>query len=230
MPGETTNYKIKYALAADEVEKFPAQVSEPGAETIDETLHTLSQALLNVVTHATSFTVAPGELVKLGASITITLGANGVVGVLPSSLYTAKITAGVAHKIYGGGVATAGVEEVTVLPGQSVLIRVFEGTGFIIAGEVKLEQSVTEALASRIVGTEYEPSLTRPVQVTVQFAVASSSQAEAVLGGTGFAQFQGPSGAAVNPVFTFICPAGRRWKIAQNSGTVSSLYSSYLSL
>ena len=39
MPGETTHYKIKYAEAADEVKAFPAEVSKPGAETIDKELY-----------------------------------------------------------------------------------------------------------------------------------------------------------------------------------------------
>jgi hypothetical protein len=94
----------------------------------------IEKYLPGVVTHATSFTVAPGELVKLGASISISLGAAGVVGVLPSELYTAKISAGVGHTISGGGLPGA-VEEIKVLPGQSVLIRVFGNNGYIIAGE-----------------------------------------------------------------------------------------------
>jgi hypothetical protein len=39
MPGETTHFKIKYASAADEVKKFPAEVSQPGAETADVAIY-----------------------------------------------------------------------------------------------------------------------------------------------------------------------------------------------
>ncbi len=125
--------------------------------------------LLSVATRATSGNLLPGELVKLGASITLTLDGAGVVGVLPSGLYTAKISAGVGHTISGGGLPSP-VEQITVLPGQSVLIRVFENNGYIIDGETAESRAIR---ATTTGGTA--PSLLSWGSISAAGAIEASS-------------------------------------------------------
>lgn len=132
MPGETTNYKAKYALSTDEVRLFPGQVSQPGAETLDAAL---KASVLTVTSHATSFTAKSGELAEATATLTASLppvaAANQTIGVwCQAGVTTVKTTGG--EKIYGDFLN--GVTSFTLALNQHIVLQSDGTRWFIVSG------------------------------------------------------------------------------------------------
>lgn len=167
MPGTTTHYGIEYALGADDVEKFPAEVSQPGAETIDKVLF---ERLLTLKEHGSNFTAASGELVKCTLSIIVTLPSpaiNAVIGILANG-ENVTVAGGLA-KIY-----TTTTETVSIsLNGYQHITLVSDGTSwFEIGGEQKHEEEYSELKFYSKAEAEagVEASTTRPALVVLSSA------------------------------------------------------------
>ncbi len=106
MPGTTTHFGIKFAQSADEVEKYPAEVSEPGMKKIDEVLYE-GNKVANSEPYETSVSRTTGVEYEASAAratfvmleIQIEAGKEGIVelsvklGALPVSFSGGKSTA-----------------------------------------------------------------------------------------------------------------------------------------
>lgn len=146
MPSETSFLKIRYSKSTDEIKGFPAEVSEPGAKTIDKFLE---ERTLTVKEHGVSFTAASGELVKATANIGVTLPtptANATVGVLANG-HEVELKGGSALMFIGG---PTGLTPVTISGGQYVVFEADGTNWYAIA--------LSMASAKAIVATEQETS------------------------------------------------------------------------
>ena len=89
------------------------------------------------------------------------------------------------------------------------------------------------AATSRSVGSEYEPSATEPVQVflVVQFPL-ETMKFKIEVGSTALPELKvvTPKATGSKLSYTFIVPAGVKWKVKAVSGTISAMESSYLGL
>ncbi len=215
MSGETTNFKIKYSTATDEVEHFPAEVSEPGMKTIDKLL---AEHLLKLTERAAEYNAASGDWVKAAANIKVNLPtatANSIIAVSANN-HTVTVGAGAAL-IYGDFIT--GATPITLVGYQHVLLEA-DGTNWhIIAGEPKREQAY--AAWTSYAGTEVEPSSTRPAFVTVNAELERIAIGEGVLnlavavGGVARFSVRGAfTSGSGGPIVAdnFLVPPGIKWK------------------
>src|ERR1035441_6507975 len=142
MPGETTFAKIKFAKSTDETKAFPAEVSEPGAKTIDKYLE---EHNLTYKAYAGSGTLKSGELAVQGKSgETLTLpaaAANAQIGVFCSAAATSvKVTTSGGAFIFGDFIS--GTTATITLATYQHVVLTSDGTNWlIVAGEPKREQA-----------------------------------------------------------------------------------------
>jgi hypothetical protein len=215
MAGSTTNYAIKFAQGVDKVQKFPAEVSEPGAKTIDKVLY---EKTLNLVEHGASFTAKAGELVKCNGAITVTLPApalNGALGVLANN-HTIEITAGAA-KIFGDFFEGTACK----LLGLQHIVLQSDGTNwYIVAGEPKRE-SKYEALKEQAEVesvVEKEVSGSRPAHVNV-WGFGNAGECIVVVGGVEIGRIKA-AGAGDAANLSFYLNAGEKFYLYRLGGLV----------
>jgi|ERR1700722_1841075 len=230
MPATTTHFGIEYALGADSVEKFPAEVSAPGAKTIDELLY---GKILTLTTQSGSYTANPGDFVLAtgtSSTITVPVTANALTCVVYYPAGEGELTVKAASGDILGDFMTTAVyfaDGCHLLKNQHLSLLGDGTNARIIAGEPKREQEYS-GLAGRTVATEYEPSATRPVQVSLTVALTGgSSEARVFCGGTEIARFA-PTATTTFP-YSFICNPRQKWEWTKPSGTVV-VESSYLIL
>lgn len=217
MAGSTTFSSIKFAQGIDEVKKFPAEVSEPGAKTIDKYLeeHTLTFKAYNGPA-----TLKTGELAvqeKSGETFTLPSAAtaNFVVEVFCWTTATScKIATAGGATIEGDFISAAST--ITLTTRQHVTLRsTGTNTWLIVSGEPK-RTAVWEASVIRESELEYEPSGAREVEVILQ---ASASPVENVtVGGVVIA-----GKIATQSTITFRCGAGIKYK-AKCAGNYLTCY------
>jgi len=184
------------------------------------------------VAHADSPVFAqPGDFIvdSFGTAGVVNLPAtppiNAMIGVYAITTSTRIVVEG-TPRIYGDFVSAA--IEIFLMQYQHVILR-FDGTNwYIIAGEPKREQKY-EAFVERVAGTEYEPSATRPVFVSVFAQVKGGNNIGITVGGVEMAGPGPVEGASkADQSITFICPPGQKWKSSVTG--VEILKSSYLTL
>jgi hypothetical protein len=225
MPSETTHFKIKYAVATDELEKFPTQVSEPGAKTIDELLY---EKLLRFTTStAETGTLAVGEYARVASSATApsrtlpSATAGYMVGIYnaggSTSLLKVKTPSGA---FYGGFID--GASELVLTSQQNVLLLGEGSNWYIIAGEPKREQTYS-SFTSYTSGTSVEPSATRPafVLLSTQIPTGRTLIITPHVGGVALPAYEVTLVAeseAYIPYPMFYVPPGLKWS-ASITGT-----------
>jgi hypothetical protein len=227
MPGETTNYKFKYAIAVDEIKAFPAEVSQPGAEKVDAII---KERTLTIKTYAGAGTLKTGELaIQEKSNETFTLPsastANQLIGVFAGASATGvKVTT-------SGGVNIAGDffagPTLTLANNQHVLL-LSTGVGWIIlAGEPKREQTYGTFLALTA-AKEEEVSASRPALVIIgaeKITSAGELHVEAQVGGQtpGIIKVAKAEVGDFYSIGGFRVPAGLKYK-ATSSGGASALF------
>lgn len=203
MPAETSFAKIKYALAADETKAFPAEVSEPGAKTIDTFLE---EKTLHFKNYLASGTLKSGELAvqeSNAKTFTLPLAAteNQLIGVF-SLVNETKVTTSGGATISGDFVSA----ETTIIltKNQHVVLQSVGGKWIIIAGEPKKEQTYTvKAFTKAEAEAEVEPSASRPALVLFNAGKVEGLK----VGGVSI-----PLGSETKTV-TVIVPPGQKWRL-----------------
>lgn len=197
------------------------------AAAVKTLLNAKVSGLSYIAKNEATFTAATGELVAMEkANSVLTLPeptVNRVVGVVGAAFggqIKVKPTK-VATKIFGSSLSEAGAAEVALTGGQLVIFYA-TGTNWFIPGEPKHEQFFG-VQTSRISGTEYEPSASRPVYVVLEgnavgewkAQVASTVGTLTLIGAS-----KGPAaiGFPINP--------GQKWKVTtlEGSPTYNSAY------
>ncbi len=224
MPSETSFAKIKYALAADEVRPFPAEVSEPGAKTIDKFLE---EHTLTIKARAASYEAKSGELGGCSKAITVTLpnaaASNQLIGVLNISPELVGVTGSGGAKIYGDFILLEAT--IKLAQYQHVILQSDGGNWAIIAGEPKREQAYSIS-AERALATPFTPSASRPTQVILW--VKGEAGINVYVGGVQVTIIM-PESLALGQGFSFICPPGVAWEVTKAFGA-PIVKSSYLTL
>jgi hypothetical protein len=213
MPGKTAApWEVPFAQAADEAKAFPAAVSQPLAERIAAIF---KERLVTVATHGVSFTAASGELVKATGAITVTLptaAENATVAVLANN-HATKLKGAGAAKIYGGHIE--GVAEINLV-GYQYVVLIADGTNwFILAGEPRSEAKYVQKNYSKAeaeAGVEPSPGYRAEVLISATEPFILSVGSEELV-----------NGAPANTPFTFVCPAGTKWKANKAVGTQTLL-------
>lgn len=161
---------------------------------------------------------------------TLTLPAptlNRVIGITcANSINAVKITCSegkVFSKLHPAGATTV---EVTTSSG--IVVEATGSNWFVIAGGEKATD-ISGARTARVVGTEYEPSATRPTQVIVTIELGAAAVGEVLVGGVQVSLLKNANVAAIVIPITFVCPPAVLWKVVQGSGTIT-IASSYLLL
>jgi hypothetical protein len=230
VPGESTHYKIKFAQAADEVKAFPGEVSAPGAKTIDEVIY---EKILHYGSYAGSAALKSGELAlqqKSGSTFTLPSAAtvNQIIAVYCSASCTSvKVSTVSGQKIYGDFIT--GVETVTLLPLQHVLLQSDGTEWLIIAGEPRQEEVYSnQSYGKAEAEAGVEASASRPafVNLVVVSAVNAAVEAEIEVNGSRAGEVQQSAGGGVS-VSRTPCPVwvnpGQKWSLRVGSSNVGAI-------
>jgi hypothetical protein len=201
-----------------------------------------SAAMAAVATRLTSYkayagpaTLASGELaVQNKSGETFTLPAVGtanqvIEAVCGSGATSAKVTTSGGALIYGAGFVAAAAT-IGLTSNQTVRLQ-SNGTAWIITGgEPKRETSYT-APTARVMGTEYEPSAARDVQVSVYIEGSALNESLGMLVKCNGVEIAALTTAAITghisaAAYNFRCPAGAKW-VAGTLFGAPNLSSSY---
>ena len=210
MPAETTFAKIKYSLAADETKAFPAEVSAPGAKTIDKFLE---EHTLTLKKRAASYEAKSGEwgLQESSAkTVTLPLAATASQPIaVTSAVAEAKVTTSGGAVIYGKWLTVGSATATVVLTTDMTAFFFSDGTNWILGlgSEIKDERKYGVAVFATKAEAEagIEPSTTRPAMITME--VSGGGSGTVAVGGVVLGS-EITSGAYI----TFLCPAGIKWK------------------
>lgn len=169
---------------------------------------------------------------KEGATITLPKPtANRMIAVTCANTIKAFKLKPLEGKIYSG-LHPAGATVVEVTESASLIVEATGINWFVLAGEEKREQAYS-AQTARTLGTEYEPSATRPTFVTLEIVTNGEvrSSASLFVGGVrmGGVQLSKPAEGNATGMASFICPPGLKWK-AENVVGSPTVNSSYLTL
>lgn len=206
MPGETTTYKYRYAIATDEIRAFPAEVDQPSKEKIDKVG---SERWLSEKKYSGAATLKTGELaIQEKNAETFTLPAVGtvdqIIGVYSLVAETKITTSGGAFII--GGFLPASTATIKVVANGYVELR-SNGTAWMwTAGEPKPEATYSEATRSSAeLKTGFIPSTGRRAFVTV----SSAKEYEIEVGTAVVAANHGTTGGLH---IGFMVQPGQTWK------------------
>ncbi len=247
--GKNTSEEPKVGTAIKTLEEFLNQ-TVPGTgigtgniikeSVTEEKLSAAVQILLNkaaagltVVKQAGSTTGESGNLYLMetnATTLTLPAATSGrMVGVATkNAIAESKMKAGVG-KIFGDFLSPTGVETVTLAENQHMIVEA-DGTNWrILSGEGKRTQAYG-ARTERAVTTEFEPSSTRPTQVSfeVNGAPVEAFAGTLSIGGVVVQQFEvkGPTAVSLG---TYQIWPGVKYSWAKTAGTFK-VFTTYLQL
>jgi len=222
MPATTTHFGIEYALGADSVEKFPAEVSAPGAKTIDELLY---GKILTLTTQSGSYTANPGDFVLAtgtSSTITVPVTANALTCVVYYPAGEGELTVKAASGDILGDFMTTAVyfaDGCHLLKNQHLSLLGDGTNARIIAGEPKREQKYAFKEFTKVEAEAgVTPSTTRPAWVNMRCAAAGSATV-VVVGG----ESAGDAPAASGGTAAIYVPPGQAWTAGQAMQTYTIL-------
>jgi hypothetical protein len=219
------------SIVSGDIENVAARVELPSGivtpTTLDAALLTvLERALPPFTARSASFTASPGEHALSSGTVTATLPSapevNDIIGIWCGSGETTITATG--NKIYGDFVTGATTIKLAIY--QHVILQLDPaGQWVIIAGEPKREQKWSAALG-RVVGTEYEPSATRTVQVMVSAEAEDGEFPSLKVGGVTLPGHRAPgaAGTITGSTWTFDCPPGQKWVVVNAKDGIASSY------
>lgn len=193
----------------------------------------LAKRLLRFAEKSTTFKAASGYIYKTTATLTVGLPAepevDAIVGVFCCAGETTVEAGGFIHDAEEGfifGDFITGSAAIRLLANQHVVLKSDGKNWYIVSGEPK-RASKWSGLTVRASETEYEPSATREVEVSIRLFYANTGSIELLVGGAEIATFSNVSSSENGYVsYSFRCSPGEKWKVTP-SANIGSVYSAY---
>lgn len=179
---------------------------------------------LYIKNYSTNTTVQGSEIAKMtktGTTVTLPgASLNKIVGVICGEGEITVKKSVFGDLIYGDFINGAATIKLT-LNGHVVLQS--DGTNWYIIAGSPINENAYGALISRVVGTEYEPSPTRPTFVSLRMQNSGALEIEIKVGGVEIAQIAVGGGSEGIWSYSFICPPKQKWKV-ESAKSVASTY------